>query len=89
MAKIVIELSDDVYKALKEEVYPIPNPEKMAVLFKVLVNKGTVLKQGKWVYTSETIAETYHCSECGMVKKIKTNFCGRCGADMREPEGET
>lgn len=87
--QIVIDIQDDVYRVLKEEVYPIPNPEKMAVLFKVLVNKGTVLKQGKWVYTSETITGTYHCSECGMVKKIKTNFCGRCGADMREPEGET
>lgn len=41
--KLIININEDIYKALKEDTYPIPNPEKIAVVFKVLIQKGTVL----------------------------------------------
>lgn len=41
--QIIIDIPDDVYKALKEDIYPIPNTERMAIVFKALVNKGIVL----------------------------------------------
>lgn len=28
MAKLIIELQDDVYKFLKDDIYPIPNKEE-------------------------------------------------------------
>lgn len=89
--RLIIDIPEDDYEFVKEQVdteYCNNVRQINNRLYQIIAN-GTVLKQGKWVYTSETIDGTYHCSECGMVKKIKTNFCGRCGADMREPEGET
>lgn len=42
--RMIIDIQDDVYKLLKEDKYPIPNPEKLAIMFKVLVKKGIVLQ---------------------------------------------
>lgn len=44
--KLLIEIQDDVYRALKEDIYPIPNAERMAIVFKTLVEKGTLLPKG-------------------------------------------
>lgn len=43
---VVIGIQDDVYRMLKEDIYPIPNAERLALTFKTLVKKGTVLPKG-------------------------------------------
>ena len=43
MAKIIIDIQDDVYRVLKEDIYPIPDTERLALVFKTLVKKGTPL----------------------------------------------
>lgn len=44
--KIVIDIQDDVYRVLKEDIYPIPDTERLALVFKTLVKKGTPLPKG-------------------------------------------
>ena len=41
--QIVIDIPDDVYRVLKEDIYPIPDTERLALVFKTLVKKGTPL----------------------------------------------
>lgn len=41
--KLVIDIQDDVYRVLKEDIYPIPDTERLALVFKTLVKKGTPL----------------------------------------------
>ena len=93
MAKIMIDISDNVYKSLKEEIYPIPNPEKVAVLFKALVNKGTEVKQGKWIKygTPRDGDQHYQCTNCrwyvnfgqwGDIYTKQFKFCPNCGCRM-------
>ena len=38
--------------------------------------------RARWVLSKENLFERYHCSNCGMVKRIRTKYCGRCGARM-------
>ena len=44
--QIVINIPDDVYKVLKEDIYPISDTERLALVFKTLVKKGTPLPKG-------------------------------------------
>ena len=44
--KIVIDIQDDVYRVLKDDIYPIPDTERLALVFKTLVKKGTPLPKG-------------------------------------------
>lgn len=44
--QIVIDIQDDVYRVLKEDIYPIPDTERLALVFKTLVKKGTPLPKG-------------------------------------------
>lgn len=58
----------------RTDVKPIIDPER---------------KKGKWLEDDEQIHVelTYHCSECGFQawgEYEKTDYCGGCGADMRE-----
>ncbi len=47
-------------------------------------------KRGEWIYTNNTlrVCDEWECDQCGNISFEKTNFCDRCGADMREREGE-
>lgn len=44
--QIVIDIQDDVYRVLKEDIYPIPDTERLTLVFKTLVKKGTPLPKG-------------------------------------------
>jgi len=49
--------------------------------------------QGEWVSEGRVYPPTnaYHsayCSHCGEWSEYLTDYCGNCGADMREREGE-
>lgn len=44
--EVVIKIPKDIYEALKADIYPIPDPSRIAVVFKVLLQKGTVLPKG-------------------------------------------
>lgn len=41
--RIIIDIPDDVYRVLKEDIYPIPDTERLALVFKTLVKKGVPL----------------------------------------------
>lgn len=44
---------------------------------------------GKWIYHKNWYREEecpWECSECGTCSDNNMNFCGECGADMREDE---
>ena len=44
------------------------------------------VRHGKWIYhiDSESIGETWICSECNGEELCKTKFCPHCGARMDE-----
>lgn len=44
-------------------------------------------KRGEWIPIGIKMS-VFECSECGTIKRLKSNFCPRCGAEMREREGE-
>lgn len=39
-------------------------------------------KRGEWIPIGIK-RSVFECSECGTIKRLKSNFCPRCGADMR------
>jgi hypothetical protein len=47
-------------------------------------------KHGEWIYTNNTlrVCDEWKCDQCGNISFEKTNFCDRCGADMRKREDE-
>lgn len=47
-------------------------------------------KEGKWVEESSQYGNylIFTCSNCGLGKIIKTNYCPNCGADMRGGSNE-
>ena len=48
-------------------------------------------EEGEWVEVASYPAldqYVYKCSKCGNYLCYKTNFCSRCGADMRESNKE-
>lgn len=56
--KIVIDIQDDVYRVLKEDIYPIPNVERMAIVFKTLVKKGIPLDKMRAEIKKESEVKT-------------------------------
>ena len=42
-----------------------------------------IAKRGRWIDWSMWGESRYQCSECNCEMKYKTNFCPKCGADMR------
>jgi len=51
-------------------------------------SKSNWFKNGKWLeedgFKYCSYDELWKCSECGFISTSKMNFCGGCGADMRE-----
>lgn len=41
--------------------------------------------QGEWIYTNDPLRlnDEWACSRCGNILFVKTNFCDRCGAQMK------
>ena len=41
--------------------------------------------QGEWIYTNDPLRlnDEWACSRCGNISFVKTNFCDRCGAQMK------
>ena len=46
--------------------------------------------QGEWIFTNNTlrVCDEWECDQCGNISFEKTNFCDRCGADMRGERDE-
>ena len=61
-----------------------------ALLEELLDEQPTIdaepVRHGKWIYhiDSESIGETWICSECNGEELCKTKFCPYCGARMDE-----
>ena len=45
--------------------------------------------KGKWIETefSDRQFPQFRCIKCGLVQKYLSNFCEKCGCDMRESNG--
>lgn len=41
--------------------------------------------QGEWIYTNDPLRlnDEWACSRCGNISFMETNFCDRCGAQMK------
>ena len=48
-------------------------------------------KQGEWIYTNDPLRldDEWACSRCGNISFMKTNFCDRCGAQMKGADDAT
>lgn len=50
------------------------------------------VKHGRWIWDSSpefgNPYGSYVCSECDERQAYRENYCPKCGADMREEEGE-
>ena len=93
---------DKVVESIKELMSSMPAKDNYAkgcdaAIGRVLIAVRQVsaanvqpVKRGKWLHIGNNV---YQCQLCGYKVKldydynpIVPNFCGRCGADMREPE---
>ena len=44
---------------------------------------------GHWIRVTDKVGHlVWECDKCGWQKRLWTNYCPDCGADMREPIGE-
>lgn len=61
---------------------PLEYMKKMLLKQKLNLAKETEREYGKWVYNAHT--SNYSCPKCRkIVGVVRTNFCPKCGADMR------
>ena len=93
MSDLIIEGA----KGIPDGLYVIKDGE----MFKYKSKGGTVRTypiadrpRGRWHYSDgkpATIGQSFGviCDQCGAESEYCTNFCGECGADMRETKGET
>ncbi len=46
--------------------------------------------QGEWIYTNDPLRlnDEWACSRCGNISFVKTNFCDRCGAQMKGADND-
>ena len=66
--------------------------EHIKMLNKKLEQTQTDRPKGRWHYSNgkpATIGRSFGviCDQCGTESEYCTNFCGECGADMRETKG--
>ena len=48
------------------------------------------VKHGRWKHHQYgNTAGYYECDNCGKINSYKSNYCPKCGADMRGGENET
>lgn len=66
--------------------YPNIVKELHKVYDKILAIPTVEPKTGEWLYTNNPLRldDEWACSRCGNVSFVRTNFCDRCGADMRK-----
>ena len=90
--EIVIELSDETYKDIKEEnsIYGINNGLSARMTGKVVgaIQNGIPLPKGHWIIHPKGIYAHLICDQClsNSPYDIRTNFCPNCGAKMVEQE---
>ena len=81
--KLIIDISEEEYKEVLEDTYSgTPFENKIFTI----IAKGTPYEeeerpQGKWQITKAGYAK---CPYCRCEREFPENFCGYCGADMRE-----
>ena len=63
--------------------YELPNIAVSRENFEKMRPVEPERKRGEWETTSDFEREWVVCSECGHQQWDKTNYCSRCGADMR------
>ena len=74
-----------------EKRYPHSREEDITDAFMRGYVKGKADRpQGEWEYTNNPLRldDEWACSRCGNISFVKTNFCDRCGADMRGVDDE-
>ena len=85
--KIVIDISEETYKATCNESMLPPNVENVISGIK----NGTPLPKGHWIDKGKTDGYIkWYCSNCNMLvrnsQKPWYNYCPSCSADMKEEE---
>ena len=88
--KLIIELSENDYKALKED--GVQN--HLALAYKVIAHSVPYEERpkGDWIINPDT--RTMKCSRCGAIENADRwlvedmNYCHCCGADMRGDKNE-
>jgi hypothetical protein len=65
--EVVIKVPKDIYEALKADIYPIPAPSRVAVVFKTLLQKGTVLPKRHGRIIDES--RINKCEQAGLIMK--------------------
>lgn len=83
---VLAELHDR-FNALEKEL------RKASAEMSAVIREYVDRPQGEWMSEGRTYPPTnaYHsayCSHCGEWSEYLTDYCGNCGADMREREGE-
>lgn len=67
--------------------YPVNTNSYVCEMIDKMPTIETEWKNGKWTYIDEAMFGnphgSYKCSVCDNRMPYKTNFCQRCGADMR------
>lgn len=68
--KIAFQLPLVVNSAFADAVKALPSADRL---------------QGEWIYTNDPLRlnDEWACSRCGNISFVKTNFCDRCGAQMK------
>lgn len=58
--------------------------------WRILIDNALIVErpQGEWLEMKRKIDNIhsvfiFKCPFCGYIEKCKTNFCGKCGAEMR------
>lgn len=87
--KRIIELSENDYKALKED--GVQN--HLALADSIIAHSVPYEERptGEWVIVSNDIINHHVdciCSKCGHAGDFQDKFCRECGADMRKGEQE-
>lgn len=74
-----------------EKRYPHSREEDITDAFMRGYVKGKADRpQGEWIYTNNPLRldDEWACSRCGNISFVRTNYCDRCGAQMKGADDE-
>ena len=68
------------FNALEKEL------RKASAEMSAIIREYVGRPKGEWIYTNNPLRldDEWACSRCGNISFVRTNFCDRCGADMRK-----